>query len=70
MPMLWGDDVIGWANASVVNGDLTVETGFVQRRPKEAVFRDQLSAEIDRLKSFLNLQSDSNAARSSRSRSE
>jgi hypothetical protein len=55
MPMLWGDDVIGWANASVVKGTLIVETGFVQKRPKEAAFREQLSAEIDRLNSFLDL---------------
>jgi len=55
MPLLWGDNVIGWANASVTQKKLAVATGFVEKRPKDAAFRDQLSEEVDRLKSFLNL---------------
>ena len=53
MPLLWGDDVIGWANASAAGGKLRVETGFVAKRPSEKNFKSELEAEIESLKEFL-----------------
>jgi uncharacterized protein YcaQ len=61
MPLLWGDKIIGWANASVADRNLFVELGFVEKRPTDNTFRRELEAEIPRMRAFLNLKS---AARS------
>jgi uncharacterized protein YcaQ len=53
MPLLWGDVVIGWANASVEGKRLKVEVGFAGKRPNDSDFRTELDAEIDRLRAFL-----------------
>jgi len=53
MPLLWGDAIIGWANANMVQGKLSVEVGFAGKRPKDADFRSELEAEIARLERFL-----------------
>jgi len=55
MPMLWREDIIGWANARVKSEGLNIEVGFVNRRPKEADFQTELDAEIARLAAFLGL---------------
>jgi len=55
MPLLWGEAVVGWANVGMVKGDLNVELGFVEKRPREKLFSLELDAEITRLKSFLDL---------------
>lgn len=54
MPMLWGDDVIGWANVAAAGGDqLEVDLGFVDRRPRSRLFTAALDAEIERMRVFL-----------------
>jgi hypothetical protein len=53
MPLLWGDVVIGWANARVEKEKLKVEVGFVNKPPTDSDFRPELQAEIDRLQAFL-----------------
>jgi len=53
MPMLWGESVIGWANAGIEGERLKVEVGFVERRPRERDFGRELDAEIARLEAFL-----------------
>ncbi|MEP6740381.1 MAG: crosslink repair DNA glycosylase YcaQ family protein [Caldimonas sp.] len=53
LPLLWGDRVVGWGNASVREGKLKVETGFAETRPREAAFRTELAAERTRLAEFL-----------------
>ncbi len=55
MPLLWRDRVIGWVNASLNGGSLDVETGFVQKRPREKEFRTETDAEIARMEKFLNV---------------
>jgi len=55
MPLLYGSEMIGWANAQVVDHQLKVEPGFVQARPKGAAFSRQLNGEIERLSQFLKL---------------
>ena len=51
MPMLWGSDIIGWANATVSSGALDVQLGYVRSRPRDSDFRRELDAEIARLDS-------------------
>ena len=53
MPLLWGEQVIGWANASVTNGTVNVTQGFTGAAPKGRDFRAALDAEIGRLTTFL-----------------
>ncbi|HEX9391389.1 MAG TPA: crosslink repair DNA glycosylase YcaQ family protein [Usitatibacteraceae bacterium] len=57
LPMLWRAQVIGWANVSIDNERLRVETGFAHKLPSgreaRAVFKHELAAEIQRLGSFL-----------------
>jgi len=54
LPLLWRDEVIGWANASLAEGRLRTEFGYVAgRAPREAAFRRELDAEVERLRSFL-----------------
>jgi uncharacterized protein YcaQ len=53
MPLLWREDVIGWANVSGQEGKMTVQTGFVQAEPKDSEFRRALAAEIERFYWFL-----------------
>jgi uncharacterized protein len=55
MPLLWGDDVIGWANVSVPNGKLAIDMGFAGRRPKDPAFRAAFDAEVARLEGFLGM---------------
>jgi hypothetical protein len=53
MPLLWGDAVVGWANAAVSGGRLRVETGYAGARPRGAGFARELEAEAARLAAFL-----------------
>lgn len=54
LPLLWRDQVIGWANAGTANGRLDVACGYVAgRAPREPAFRRELEAEIERLRTFL-----------------
>lgn len=54
LPLLWRDAVIGWANASAAGGTLAMQFGYVAgRAPREAAFRRELEAEVERLREFL-----------------
>jgi uncharacterized protein YcaQ len=54
LPLLWRDAVIGWANASAREGRLDLHCGYVAgRAPREAAFRRELDAEVERLRQFL-----------------
>ncbi len=55
LPLLWIDDVIGWANANVVNEKVNVDVGYVTKRPHDPDFRTELEAEVMRLATFLKL---------------
>ena len=46
LPLLWRDDVIGWANATMVNGTLQVTAGFAKTHPRGIAFRRALEAEV------------------------
>jgi uncharacterized protein len=57
LPMLWRDDVIGWANVSaagaVALGAVEVQVGYAKPRPQDRAFQRELDAEIARLAEFL-----------------
>jgi uncharacterized protein len=56
MPLLWRDQVIGWANISVKNRGLNVEFGYVASlAPRDRVFKRELEAELERMRDFLGL---------------
>lgn len=53
LPLLWRDEVIGWANASAASGRLTLHVGFARGRPRERRFAAEFEAETGRLREFL-----------------
>ena len=56
LPLLWGDDVIGWANVSSSAWTLDVQTGYLSGRPPRGRrYAQELEAEIERLRAFLGL---------------
>jgi hypothetical protein len=56
LPLLWRDRVIGWGNLAVDVGGLVADIGYVSgRAPRDAVFRRELEAELDRMRWFLAL---------------
>lgn len=57
MPVLWRDDVVGWANAKVVDDCLDVEVGFAEKRPQAKAFRVSLENEVESMATFLGLAS-------------
>jgi uncharacterized protein YcaQ len=57
MPLLWRDRVIGWANLSVMNGELASEFGYVESQPRDRMFKRELDAELNRMRAFLGLES-------------
>jgi len=56
LPLLWRDEVIGWANLSVKNDKLVKDLGYVAgRAPRDRLFRRELDAELARMTAFLRL---------------
>ncbi len=54
LPLLWRDDVVGWANLQALKGKLTPDVGYVAgRRPPGAAFRAALDEELGRVDEFL-----------------
>ncbi len=53
MPLMWGEEVIGWANLDNKKGELSVEIGFVEKRPDSQSFESELETEIERMRYFL-----------------
>lgn len=54
LPLLWRDQVIGWANLSQRSGSLTAEFGYVAgQTPKDPLFRRALDEEMQRMAEFL-----------------
>lgn len=56
LPMLWRGRIIGWANASVTDGRLRLQPGYVSgRAPRDAGFKAAMKEEHARLEQFLGL---------------
>ncbi|HDS0947716.1 TPA: YcaQ family DNA glycosylase [Stenotrophomonas maltophilia] len=54
LPLLWRDQVIGWANIGAAQGVLTPEFGYASgKAPREVLFRNALDDELDRMTRFL-----------------
>jgi uncharacterized protein len=61
LPMLWRDQVIGWGNLAVKDGQLQSDFGYVTSTPpKDPNFARELEAELERIKMFLGLTFKSN----------
>ena len=55
MPMLWGEQMLGWANLNVVDGRLQHELGFVGPRPRGRSFQLALAEALQQMQEFLRL---------------
>ena len=55
MPLLWRDEVIGWGNLAVKDSTLTAQFGYVSSEPRDRVFHAELEAELERIRTFLRL---------------
>ena len=55
MPMLWGEQMLGWANLKVVDGRLQHALGFAGPRPRGRVFRRALDQALQQMQEFLEL---------------
>jgi uncharacterized protein YcaQ len=55
MPVLWGEQILGWANLKVVEGRLQHELGFAGPRPRGKAFQLALDEALHRMQEFLNL---------------
>ena len=55
MPMLWGEQALGWANLKVVGGRLQRKLGFAGPRPRSRKFQLALDAALQQTHKFLGL---------------
>jgi len=55
MPMLWGEQVLGWANLKVVGGQLQHKLGFSGSRPRGSAFPRALDEALQQMQEFLEL---------------
>ncbi|HEX6772041.1 MAG TPA: crosslink repair DNA glycosylase YcaQ family protein [Acidobacteriaceae bacterium] len=55
MPMLWGEQMLGWANLKVVDGRLRHELGFAGPRPSGKAFQLALEEALQQMREFLDL---------------
>jgi uncharacterized protein YcaQ len=54
LPLLWRDQVIGWANLTTKETTLRSDFGYVKgHAPRERVFKRELEAEMERMRLFL-----------------
>jgi uncharacterized protein len=54
LPVLWGSQVIGWANATWAKGSLHCKLGYSSgRAPRDSAFKPALALELERLSTFL-----------------
>jgi uncharacterized protein len=55
MPMLWGEQMLGWANLKVVDGRLQHKLGFAGLRPRGSTFQLALDEALQQMQKFLEL---------------
>lgn len=53
MPMLWGEQMLGWANVKVVKGRLQHELGFVAKRPRSREFQRAMDEALLQMRTVL-----------------
>jgi uncharacterized protein YcaQ len=58
LPLLWRDRVIGWGNLAVKDRRLRSDVGYVSGKPpRDRVFKQELEAELERMRQFLGVES-------------
>ena len=55
LPMLWHEQILGWANVKVVDGRLRHALGFAGPRPRSSAFRLALDEALHQMQEFLEL---------------
>lgn len=56
LPLLWHEQVIGWANVSTRGGAVDAQLGYIDgKAPRDAAYRRALDEELQRLEAFLGL---------------
>ena len=54
LPMLWRDDVVGWGDLSIKNGELQAIFGYsAGKPPRDRAFKRALDEEVERMRAFL-----------------
>jgi hypothetical protein len=53
--MLWGEQMAGWANLKVMDGQLQHELGFIGARPRGKAFGQALDQALNHMREFLRL---------------
>jgi uncharacterized protein YcaQ len=53
MPLLWHDEMIGWANLQARAGELEADIGFIGHQPKSRAFEKALAQELESIRAFL-----------------
>ena len=53
LPLMWRDEVIGWANISMSDGQLNPSLGYAFNAPRSAAFKAALEEELRRMTQFL-----------------
>jgi uncharacterized protein len=53
MPMLWGEQILGWGNLKVVDGRLQHELGFAGPQPRGNAFQVALDEALQQMQEFL-----------------
>lgn len=53
LPVLWGEQMVGWANLRMERGRLVHQLGFAAARPKGTAFQRALDEELARFEVFL-----------------
>jgi uncharacterized protein YcaQ len=56
MPMLWREQMLGWANLKVIHGRLRHELGFAGSRPRGRAFQLALDEALHQMQEFLKLE--------------
>jgi uncharacterized protein YcaQ len=56
LPMLWRDEIVGWANVALKGRAIDAAFGYVASRPpRDRSFKRALDLEIDRMRTFLQM---------------
>ncbi len=57
MPLLWRDQIIGWANINVLNGNMEIDYGYIKEPIRDPQFNKKLQKEITNMEYFLGITS-------------
>jgi uncharacterized protein YcaQ len=55
LPLLWRDQVVGWANVTVKDGELVTDIGYAVGAPRDEAYLPALELELAAMRSFMGL---------------